>query len=357
MANLIISAECPMRCSCCFARDQLGANRDASIPAFISLEAFEARLDFLDRSDIREVRLIGGEPTLHPRFEEIIERARLRGRHIVVFSHGLLSERTSRCLERLTPDDCTIVVNANATRVPDGPSDRESAHRLRVLRRLGQRAVLGFTADRVDLHLDFLLQLIAESGCRREIRLGLAHPSPSGLNTHLHPKQYPAVGPKIAAFARAATAAGVKLRFDCGFVRCMFSESDVAALRDHETDLPWRCNPILDVDLDGRALHCLPLSSALPAPAVEGRTASTLRAELVARARPYRVAGIYRECSTCRFKRNEECTGGCLAATLRRFRTAPLRIAIPLDTQPAHGRGASGSTDSPYQVVLEGGRT
>ena len=167
-----------MRCSYCFARDQLEANRGGSTPAFISGEAFEARLDFLDRSEIREIRLIGGEPTLHPEFPQIIERARLRGRHVVVFSHGLLSERATTCLEGLAPDDCTIVVNANATRVPDGPTDEERAHRLRVLRRLGQRAIIGFTVDRVDLRLDSLLHLIAESRCRREISPGPRPPVP-----------------------------------------------------------------------------------------------------------------------------------------------------------------------------------
>lgn len=342
-----------MRCSYCFARDQLEADRGGSTPAFISGEAFEARLDFLDRSDIREIRLIGGEPTLHPEFPQIIERARLRGRHVVVFSHGLLSERATTCLEELAPDHCTIVVNANATRVPDGPTDEERAHRLRVLRRLGQRAIIGFTVDRVDLRLDSLLHLIAESRCRREIRLGLAHPSPSGLNSHLHPKQYPAVGAKVASFARVALAAGVKLRFDCGFVRCMFSEVDLQAVRAHEPDLPWRCNPILDVDLDGRALHCMPLSNAVVATEVDGRTASDLRAELATRAQPYRVAGVYRECSTCRFKSSQECTGGCLAVTMRRFRTAPLRLTVPLGVRPANGHPTARVPDPPYQVVLE----
>ena len=80
-----------MKCSYCFARDELQAQGKDHASRFISLDDFVERLDFLDRSDIREARLIGGEPTLHPLFPELIRLARERGKRIVVFSHGLIS--------------------------------------------------------------------------------------------------------------------------------------------------------------------------------------------------------------------------------------------------------------------------
>ncbi len=52
----------------------------------------------------------------------------------------------------------------------------------------------------------------------------------AGGNAYLHPKQYPAAGARIAAFARDAAAAGVALQFDCGFVRCMFADEDLEML-------------------------------------------------------------------------------------------------------------------------------
>ena len=123
MANLVVADVCNLKCPYCFAQDHMRARRAASAPAFISLEAFEARLDFLNRSGIHEIRLIGGEPTLHPRFPELVERARRRGKHIAVFSHGLLSEKALVCLEALSPDECTVLVNMNASRFPNGPDE------------------------------------------------------------------------------------------------------------------------------------------------------------------------------------------------------------------------------------------
>jgi molybdenum cofactor biosynthesis enzyme MoaA len=76
MANLVVADACNLKCAYCFARDHMQASKDNAAPAFISLATFEARLDFLDRSGIGEIRLIGGEPTLHPQFPEMIRRAR-----------------------------------------------------------------------------------------------------------------------------------------------------------------------------------------------------------------------------------------------------------------------------------------
>lgn len=191
MANLIVSTVCPMRCSFCFAGEQRAKTGRGS-SAYLSLGEFDHRLAFLDRSGIGEVRLIGGEPTLHPRFPELIARA--RGRRIVVFTNGLIPQRALACLESLPESECTVLVNMNATRRPDGPGAAETRHRSAVVHRLGGRAKLGFTIFRVDFDLDPLFDLVTESGAQRRIRLGHAQPILGGGNEYLHPKQYPAVG-------------------------------------------------------------------------------------------------------------------------------------------------------------------
>src|SRR5512147_2414606 len=116
MANLVVADVCNMKCAFCFARDYLDASNADSAPRFIALDVFEQQLDFLARSGINEIRLIGGEPTLHPHFPELIAAAQQIGKHIVVFTHGLLSETVMACLESLPVEQCTVLVNVNATR-------------------------------------------------------------------------------------------------------------------------------------------------------------------------------------------------------------------------------------------------
>ncbi|MBX3056318.1 MAG: radical SAM protein [Anaerolineae bacterium] len=334
MANLAISNVCNLNCPYCFAAAYMSRENGAARP-FITIDAFQQRLDFLERSHISQVRLIGGEPTLHPQFTTLVELARQRGFTILVFTHGLVRARPLACLTALSPDDCLVLVNMNATRSGCEPDAAETAQREAVIRQLGPRALLGFNIYRPQFDLQPLLALIQKANCRPAIRLGLAQPILNGDNACLHPKQYPAVGRQLAQFARHAAAVGVRLEFDCGFVRCMFGDEELALLQERGADVAWRCNPILDISLDGRAIHCFPLTGRVET-AVAAQDAPTLRQQLTTQTQAYRLVGIYRECSFCPYKQQGApqgaCTGGCLAQTMRRFRHQDLQFVLPAPT-------------------------
>jgi len=326
MANLTISNICNLHCPYCFASTHMADNWEGPGPAFIALETFERHLDFLDRSGIEQVRLIGGEPTLHPEFPVLVQRIRQRGKNVAVFSHGLMPERSLACLASLPAEQCTVLINMNASRAPDGPNAQELARRRATLERLGERALPGFTIYKTNFDLTPLLPIIEATGCQRSVRLGLAQPILAGENAYLHPKQYPFVGHKIVQFAQLAAAAGVTLQYDCGFVRCMFPSKDFEQLEQLGMAPAFHCNPILDIDLTGSAVHCFPLTGVVQTPITNGQDARSLRETLSAQSRPFRMSGIYRECSACLYKARGDCTGGCLAATMRRFRNVPFRI-------------------------------
>jgi len=336
MANLVVSKVCNLNCPYCFAEDYLQEVRPASRSSgkmeesqFISLSRFESHLDFLARSGIDEIRLIGGEPTLHPKFPQLIEMAAKTSKRIVVFSHGLVPEHSLASLELLDPQVCTVLVNMNASGKSGVASPREETKRLRVIQRLGKRTLLGFTICRPVFDLSPLIKIIREYGCQRGIRLGIAQPMLTGNNIYLRPKDYPLSGRRIRHFALQAWDDGIRLEFDCGFVRCMFSERDLNLLRQTQADLGWRCNPILDIDLEGNVLHCFPLSSKFQHCLNGSSIASELRGEMEAKSRPYRQIGIYKECFSCFYKHSGECSGGCLANSMRRFKKDRFQVTIP----------------------------
>jgi uncharacterized Fe-S cluster-containing radical SAM superfamily protein len=324
MANLTISTVCNQHCPYCFTSDHLGDSRIGR--SFLEASDFDARLDFLDRSDIDQVRLLGGEPTLHPQFPELIGLARARGKKVVVFTNGLMPEESLACLEELSATECTVLVNVND---PSEAGEETFERQRATIRRLGERALLGFNIYQADFHPDFLLSLIAEAECRPAVRLGVAQPCLSGDNRYIHPNQYVAIGQKIVRFARDAAGSNVTVEFDCGFVRCMFSDEDIETLEALGADVGWRCNPILDVGIDGRVIYCYPLSRLGSLPLTPETTAPALRSGFESLTRPYRQAGIFKECSICSFKLSGTCPGGCLAATMRRFRQPSFTLAVP----------------------------
>ena len=188
---------------------------------------------------------------------------------------------------------------------------------------------MGFNIHDPGFDLTPLIKLIDGTGIRRVLRLGMAQPVWKGNNTWLHPKQYALVGQKIARFGKLASETGIKLEFDCGFVPCMFSEADREALQNRHSDLGWHCNPVPDLDLEGQAFHCFPLSAKISTIFTVGENAGDIRDRLIEKAKSYRLAGIYRECSVCTLKSKGDCPGGCLSATLRRFHPAGSRLVVP----------------------------
>ena len=88
MANLIVSNMCNLNCAYCFAKDYIGTAQHGSNLNFIPLDSFENHLDFLDRSGIEQVRILGGEPTLHPEFPELLRAALFREKMSLACLHS-----------------------------------------------------------------------------------------------------------------------------------------------------------------------------------------------------------------------------------------------------------------------------
>ena len=331
MANIEITDFCNMRCVYCFAHDHMEQPHPKGASRYISMEAFEKHLDFLDRSNIDQIRLIGGEPTLHPQFSEIIDRSQRRKKQIVLFSNGIMPKKALDRISEIPPEECTILVNMSASNAKGKLSSKENEIQHHSIFTLGKRIVLGYNIYKTNFSIDPLFPLITAAGSKKEIRLGLAHPTSSGTNKYLNPKQYTYVGKKIVQAAMSAAEFGISLSFDCGFVRCMFSEEDVQILKELNTDIGWRCNPILDITMDNRAIHCYPLAEKIAFPLSETSNATSLRDEFINALTYLQPIGIYPECSSCSFKISGECTGGCLGSAYQRLRHTPTQIAVPAD--------------------------
>ncbi|MBX7186779.1 MAG: radical SAM protein [Vicinamibacteria bacterium] len=93
-----ITDHCNLRCPVCYAES--GPDR----PGFQPLAEVEAMLDAVVRNEGRPdvVQLSGGEPTLHPRFFEILDAARARPiRHLMVNTNGIRIARDEAFASRL----------------------------------------------------------------------------------------------------------------------------------------------------------------------------------------------------------------------------------------------------------------
>jgi radical SAM protein with 4Fe4S-binding SPASM domain len=322
MTNLIISRRCNQSCPYCFAE-----NSSSEAPDQLSIMAFEQRLDYLDRSGISQARFLGGEPTLHPQFPELVRRALAHNKKIIIFTNGLIPPDALQAIETVPPEVCSIVLNMSATGTT-GAQPAAEKQRKALLERLGKRIQPGVNIYRQDDELKGLISLIIESNCRKAVRIGLAQPIINGKNTYLPTRHYAQVGEMLARFAESAAQEGIRIEFDCGFVRCMFSEEAIHRLTQLGVDLCWNCGPVIDIDTDGKAFHCFPLSNSYFSQLSPSVSAAELRLELQNKTDLYHQTGIFKNCSTCRYKQEHICSGGCLAHVMRRFSSKPISLKM-----------------------------
>lgn len=91
MPTVMLTAICPNSCPWCFARSRMEEYRARGIRE-ISWEDFLRVVDFYERSGKDEMVLLGGEPTLHSRFMDILGHLQARGFSILVATSGLCPE-------------------------------------------------------------------------------------------------------------------------------------------------------------------------------------------------------------------------------------------------------------------------
>ncbi|MFZ0800149.1 MAG: radical SAM protein [Terriglobales bacterium] len=329
MANLSITTLCNRNCEFCFAGSARALVQAGS--AHMSSAVFDKALEFLARSRIDRVRLLGGEPTLHPAFPEMVAKALSRDMGLLIFSNALMPETALRCIQETPSDRVTVLVNA-----PEDGTAREVEikRQKETLRRLGTRAMLSVNLHHAGSNPSFALRWIRELGLSSHIRLGLAHPSLGSGNSWLRPRQYRAVGGRLAAFAAECKQLGISIDFDCGFVPCMFPEGVVESLGPSAGDIGRRCSPVLDILSDGQVVSCYPLAALHREALTEEVDADCLRHRFEKRFSPYRPAGVLPECSSCALKRQGYCVGGCLAAAMKRMNPAPWEASVARPCAP-----------------------
>lgn len=312
MTNLVVTPACNLRCRYCFAR---GPRTEAGADGHVPFDEYCRMLDFLQRSGIGEARLVGGEPTLHPGFPELVDEALRRDLRVVLFSNGLMPESALRHIERSDAGQIVVLINAVY------PGHAQERVQLETLRRLGIIATLGFNIDSPAARMDFLIERVVAFGLSPTLRLGIAHPIADGSNRHLHPRDYPAAGARILRLIERASRAGIDVRFDCGFVPCMFPPDSRPQLGAAGDDIGNQCRPVPDVFSGGSAIPCFPLAT-LWQHEWDGSDAGGLRMRFREDSRPYRTLGLYRACEDCGYRSAGDCAGGCLAAALRRLHPA-----------------------------------
>lgn len=247
--NIILTTNCNLDCSYCFARSL----RTAQAPGEMSMDELDTLIHTLDPAR-DPVRLMGGEPTLHSQYRTILKTLKRRGFKITVFTNGIHPN-----LRRSTPHlPDKILLNLNDWL--SYSSAQQTAIQTN-LSALGERINLAYTILQPDFDLSMHCQFIIEQGLHPLIRLGLAQPVVGGDNAYLADTHLPAAHRSVVRWAKSLAEDGIHLSLDCGFMQSHFSNADIETLVRAGTALKFNCVPTVDVGPGLQVWRCFAFSN------------------------------------------------------------------------------------------------
>ena len=285
----------------------------------MSFAQFEKILEYLERSDIQELRLLGGEPTLHPHIIQMVDHAYRQGFKVLLFTNGLIPGSVVEFFEKFLENGGSLNLLINMSGFLNS-SQALRTRKLKVIDRLASYSTLGINIDHPGINFDFLHDLYKKYSTLPTFRFGLAHPCLKTSNQYLHPTYYPAIGKKLHRFFQEKCKSDhIGLEFDCGFVPCMFSGGALESMGKTASEIGRRCNPLTDILINGDTISCYPLFSVAKHTLTEKCNSENVQQKFNTILAPYRKLGIYKKCSICKHHHQGDCVGGCLALAIKRL--------------------------------------
>ena len=315
--NLIITDRCNRACPYCFAQEKVRLSEGKVGMRFLSLPDLQYCLEFLKRSRRRDLKLLGGEPTMHPEFIQIVEQALSHRIKVLVFTNGLWSTEVADYVAQNRNSSFTFLFNVNELHLQ---SRWENERQAETLKLAGPRGRIGFNLYRTDFDLRFVEGLIDRFDLTREVRLGIAHPIAGHDNHYVADRDLPMVGERLLNQLDELQRKDILVSLDCGLPLCMFPEELLGKLVTcAKPGVYSQCHPIIDVGPDLTAWPCFPLSNLLNVNLRDFPSDFELTEYYDRKLAGIRNIGSMEKCLECRFRKRGQCCGGCIARTLRNW--------------------------------------
>jgi len=310
MSNIILTTECPRKCSYCFAKD------NAKTPMNFLMGNFVKAVDWLARENdmIQRIGLLGGEPTAHPKFLEFLDYMLSRRLNTLVFTNGMIEEEDVLKIIEIAAkngikhsDHLCFCVNVNEAKYR---SRKEQRLQTRFLEILGRVSVLSFNIFEDSCDFGFLVDLINQHNMVRNVRFGLAAPL-GNRNTFMDPGGYDKIAEKLTQFSAIRKKEDITMGTDCGFPMCMFTEKQRTIIQNSPLEaFSFDCGPTIDVYPNLEVAACYPMSKVLRAK-VEDQSYADLFWKWTKEMNE--MEPMYSKCYECDFYKVHTCSGGCKA--------------------------------------------
>lgn len=319
--NLILTKKCNKGCPYCFAHQ----SRIEDPLCEMSLDQVTA---LIDTYNSKSIKLLGGEPTCHPQFKEIVEFLINRKKQFTLISNFLFSEDIRDFLLQKLTQGANIHFLVNSTdldiqnRMTIWKNNYNCIYSLLYSYNKEEDISCGITlyeknsAEYYEEYLDFLY----ENTSNIEIlRVSLNFPGDENrknANDVINNKQ---LGEKLLRVFNWCLTHHITPSPDCILFPCLFNNKEEFKFikKYSNKDLRFKCGYTgapADVFADGIVSYCYPLKGAIDLQLKDYESADEIQTAFLTE---YQIAKskvqLPKNCLTCDFLKSKICDGPCLA--------------------------------------------
>ena len=314
MPNIAVTTYCNLRCPYCFADDMICEQQHN-----ITLPRFREILEWTSRTPENHVGIIGGEPTLHPKFSKILEEVNRYCRNVgttaTLFTNGIKLDPYLSEIGQSTG----LLINCNS------PENMTAEQWTELNNTLEHMALLDwFHPGQPKANLGCNLYLAREDyGYFWELvdrykvdhfRLSVTAP----IEKEMLPRKeiyYAKMKKLYMAMVEGALERDIHIGVDCNQIpNCYFNEKELDKIFQvsPEKRQPVFCEPVIDITPDFTATACVGCYD--PVDCRQFETVIDLRRYLLHKKNYPRVeANCTGKCKNCKNHELLLCQGGCLA--------------------------------------------
>jgi len=306
LPNLLLTNICNRNCPYCFALAQIEAGTTRANWE-MSWEELETILSYLN-PHVDVVSLLGGEPTLHSKFKEIVTQVSNKGYPIKIFTNGTTA--SLRGIHGIAPHDIRIILNLN---MPDTYNVKEWKQIETNCMLLKDQIALSFNIYKPDFSWEYIKEAILQWELKRSVRIGIAQPIKGMNNAYLQEKDLQPASSRLVTMAEDLAIHGITLGFDCGFRACTFTKEELGILAECGTHFLFACKPVLDIGPQLMTWRCFPFSVGPGVTLTDFSSLKEVERYFTEKWASIQKKGNTDECGECRNMQIASCNGGCLS--------------------------------------------
>lgn len=316
--NIALTYFCNQRCSFCFGMDAMSISRNSIEAREMTLGNLNKVMDFMKRSGVTVFQMIGGEPTLHSRFEEFYDIISNNGFSVIIFSNGVINKERVDFLNKKNNLN-NILLNIREPK-EYSPKDWEKIEY--ALSRLNNKITLSFRVYQMDFNPHFLFDLTDKYKLIRLINWAISCPSLVRNNDYIPLEEHEKVIERMVKFSIISKKRKINWFTDAGFIYCAFDKGKLKALRRNVRFIPeTNCCPVIEVASDLRVFRCYGMASrsAPNLKLTDFNNLGEVERYFFTKSLPFKRIGGIDKCFKCEHIISQKCGGGCMVHILKRL--------------------------------------